>query len=73
MTSMLKDLKDTLVSKLGGQRYHNNLLGESLADLLRKATAKVLVEPDEELNQQVRRYIPLAGTTCPQTIQEPQT
>ncbi|MEW5313706.1 MAG: hypothetical protein WDW38_005249 [Sanguina aurantia] len=53
MTSMLKDLKDTLVSKLGGQKYHNNLLGESLADLLRKATAKVLTEPDEELNQQV--------------------
>lgn len=50
----VRDAKDTLTYKLTGNKYHNNLLGESLSDMLRKATAKTLVTPDENLNQQVR-------------------
>lgn len=53
MASKLKDLKDTITYKLTGQKYHNNLLGESLQDLLRKATAKTLVVADDATNQQV--------------------
>lgn len=49
----LKDLKHTLSAKFKVNKYHNNLLGESLEDLIRKATAKTVYEPDDELNQQV--------------------
>lgn len=49
-----RDIKETLTAKLTGQKYHNNLLGESLQDQLRKATSKALFEPDEEINAQAR-------------------
>ena len=50
----LKDLADKAKHAITGkEKYHNNLLGESLADLLRKATAKSLDSPDEALNTQV--------------------
>lgn len=49
----LKDFKERIV----GPKYHHNLLGESLSDLLRKATAKTLVTPDEETNQQVSSLV----------------
>lgn len=39
--------------KITGQKYHNNLLGESLEDMLRIATAKTLEAPDATTNQQV--------------------
>lgn len=42
-----------LQAKLTGQKYHQNLLGESLEDMLRIATAKTLEAPDATLNQQV--------------------
>ena len=53
----LRDLKDAVASKLniGKDKYAPNLLGETLQDLLRKATAKSLVTTDELINQQVGR------------------
>mmetsp|Transcript_32751 Transcript_32751/g.72344 ORF Transcript_32751/g.72344 Transcript_32751/m.72344 type:complete len:639 (-) Transcript_32751:491-2407(-) len=59
----LKDFKDTIQYKLTGQKYHNNLLGESLQDLLRKATAKTLEQPDEATNQQVIETIHQEATS----------
>ncbi len=52
----IKDLKNSIVKTVTGKDagYHHNLLGESLPDLLRKATAKTLLAPDEPVNQQVR-------------------
>ena len=49
----LRDIKDSVVSKFTGPKYADNLLGESLQDQLRKATAKTLLTPDDTLNQQV--------------------
>ncbi|PNW74097.1 hypothetical protein CHLRE_13g585100v5 [Chlamydomonas reinhardtii] len=49
----LRDIKQGVLEKLTGPKYADNLLGESLQDQLRKATAKELVGPNEELNSQV--------------------
>jgi hypothetical protein len=49
----LRDVTSTLSAKLKGKQYHNNLLGASLEELVRQATAKTLAFPDEDLNQQV--------------------
>ncbi|KAG2443172.1 hypothetical protein HYH02_009249, partial [Chlamydomonas schloesseri] len=49
----LRDIKQGVLEKLTGPKYADNLLGESLQDQLRKATAKELVGPSEELNSQV--------------------
>ena len=46
-------LYDNTKAKITGQKYHDSLMGESLADVLRKATAKTLTAPDTECNQQV--------------------
>ncbi len=54
----LRDIKQGVLEKLTGPKYADNLLGESLQDQLRKATAKELVEPSEELNSQARKYRP---------------
>lgn len=55
MTSMLRDIQQTLQRRFGAgqESYQGNLLGESLQELLRKATAKTQDGPDEHLNQQV--------------------
>jgi hypothetical protein len=34
--------------------YHNALLGESLYDMMRRATTRELAQPDDRINQQVR-------------------
>jgi hypothetical protein len=47
-------LKKVASKITGGDRYQSNLLGESLPDLLRRATNKTLPMPDEYLSQQVR-------------------
>ncbi|EFJ50225.1 hypothetical protein VOLCADRAFT_104049 [Volvox carteri f. nagariensis] len=50
----LRDITHGVVERLkGGPKYADNLLGESLQDQLRKATAKELLEPSEELASQV--------------------
>jgi hypothetical protein len=49
----LRDVTSSLSAKLKGKQYHNNLLGASLDELVRQATAKTLTFPDEDLNQQV--------------------
>ncbi|KXZ47369.1 hypothetical protein GPECTOR_36g90 [Gonium pectorale] len=50
----LRDITQGVVERLkGGPKYADNLLGETLADQLRKATAKDLIQPSEELNSQV--------------------
>lgn len=51
----LRDIKQGVLEKLTGPKYADNLLGESLQDQLRKATAKELVGPNEELNSQASR------------------
>lgn len=48
-----KELKDNAMNALRGPKYHGNLLGESLYDMMRQATSKALLEPDYDLNQQV--------------------
>ncbi len=58
MTTVLRDLKNKIT---GADKYQHNLLGESLPDLLRRATAKSLVTPDEEINQQVRGHWSVTG------------
>ncbi len=60
MTSVLRDLKNKIT---GADKYQHNLLGESLPDLLRRATAKTLVTPDEEINQQVSKEARSGPTT----------
>lgn len=50
----LKSAGQSIKYKVTGQKYHDNLLGESLHDVLRKATAKTLEAPDTTCNQQVR-------------------
>lgn len=47
----LKDFANKITGK--DNRYTHNLLGESLADLLRRATAKTLQGPDDIANEQV--------------------
>jgi hypothetical protein len=48
------DRVTSLIDRVTGKnKYAANLLGEALPDLLRKATAKTLVTPDETVNQQV--------------------
>lgn len=50
----IKEGATTATRALTGKRgYTDSLLGESLPDLLRKATAKTLVQPDLTTNQQV--------------------
>ena len=49
----IRDFTSSLSAKLKGKQYHHNLLGASLEELVRQSTAKTLVFPDEELNQQV--------------------
>ena len=36
--------------------YHNALLGESLYDMMRRATTRELAQPDDRINQQVRAF-----------------
>lgn len=49
----LASLRSAVSAKLGARgRYTDNLLGESLELLLKKATSKHLQAPDEETNQQ---------------------
>lgn len=50
----LKELKDNALNAIRGPKYHGNLLGESLYDKMRQATSKTLLEPNTDLNQQVR-------------------
>ena len=57
MASLLKDLKNKLT---GGKGYSDNLLGQSLEDQFRIATAKTLEAPDATTNQQVG-----SGSTAP--------
>ncbi len=52
----IKSMRESIQYKITGQKYHNNLLGESLQDQLRKATAKTLDAPDATCNQQVTRW-----------------
>lgn len=53
MAGMFNRTVEAVTNKLQGTKYHHNLLGESLADLMRKATSKTLVVPDEDTNQLV--------------------
>ena len=50
----MKSVGQSIKYKVTGQKYHDNLLGESLNDVLRKATAKTLEAPDTTCNQQAR-------------------
>ena len=45
---------------LKGVQYHNNLYGESLYSICRKATSRHIDRPDEILNQQVGKHLFLA-------------
>ena len=49
-----KNMGEAIKNKVTGQKYHDSLMGESLKDVMRKATAKTLTAPDTECNQQVR-------------------
>ncbi|GFR52704.1 hypothetical protein Agub_g15333 [Astrephomene gubernaculifera] len=49
----IRDLTLGVVDRLKGPKYADNLLGDSLLDQLRKATAKDLLQPSEEMNSQV--------------------
>lgn len=53
----MKNMGESIKYKLTGQKYHDSLMGESLQDVLRKATAKTLDAPDIACNQQVSRYM----------------
>jgi hypothetical protein len=59
----LKGALNKITGKQDG--YSHNLLGENLPDLLRKATAKTLVTPDEVINQQVRGWGRAPSRTAP--------
>lgn len=49
----MKGLAGSIRDRFGSPGYSSNLLGESLLDLMRKATAKTLEAPDDVANQQV--------------------
>ena len=53
MKDAMSSAKDAGKALTGKKGYSDNLLGESLPDLLRRATAKELIIPDVSVNQQV--------------------
>mmetsp|Transcript_10305 Transcript_10305/g.19013 ORF Transcript_10305/g.19013 Transcript_10305/m.19013 type:complete len:812 (-) Transcript_10305:1299-3734(-) len=46
----LREMKDSVVEKIKGPKYQTNDLGEPLPKLLKRATSKLLYQPDRELN-----------------------